>query len=139
MKSRDASASKKGGVIHKKSLKFESHFEGRKIPRGVPQAQGSVARRLRCCGPGSTREDFSLLISFESKQKIYLFLHSFHNRIHISIGSSLVLTVPKLIDRINSHGNFADSKLLLLIMTLTANRIVDMVTEQLDGKPTADR
>ena len=49
------------------------------------------------------------------------------------------MTVPKLIDRINSHGNFADSKLLLLIMTLTANRIVDMVTEQLDGKPTADR
>ena len=49
------------------------------------------------------------------------------------------MIVPKLIDRINSHENFTDLKLLLLIMTLTANRIVDMVTEQLDGKPTADR
>ena len=73
---------KKGDMIHKERLKFESHFEGRKIPRGVPQAQGSVARRLRCCGPGSTREDFSVVISFESKKKIYLFLQSFHNRIH---------------------------------------------------------
>ena len=49
------------------------------------------------------------------------------------------MTVPKLIDGINSHENFTDLKLLLLIMTLTANRIVDMVTEQLDGKPPADR
>ena len=49
------------------------------------------------------------------------------------------MTVPKLIDRINSNENFPDLKLMLLIMTLTANRIVDMVTEQLDGKPTADR
>ena len=51
----------------------------------------------------------------------------------------LFFTVPKLTDRINSNENFTDSKLQLLIMTLTANRIVDMVTEQLDGKPTADR
>ena len=51
----------------------------------------------------------------------------------------MVLTFPKLVDRINSNENFTDLKLLLLIMTLTANRIVDMVTEQLDGKPTADR
>ena len=49
------------------------------------------------------------------------------------------MTVPKLIDRINSNENFTELKILLLIMTLTANRIVDMVTEQLDGKPTADR
>ena len=51
----------------------------------------------------------------------------------------LFFTVPKLTDRINSNENFTELKLLLLIMTLTANRIVDMVTEQLDGKPTADR
>ena len=51
----------------------------------------------------------------------------------------LFFTVPKLTDRINRNENFTELKLLLLIMTLTANRIVDMVTEQLDGKPTADR
>ena len=51
----------------------------------------------------------------------------------------LFFTVRKLTDRINSNENFTELKLLLLIMTLTANRIVDMVTEQLDGKPTADR
>ena len=51
----------------------------------------------------------------------------------------LFFTVPKLTDRINSNENFTELKLLLFIMTLTANRIVDMVTEQLDGKPTADR
>ena len=73
---------KKGDMIHKERLKFESHFEGRKIPRGVPQAQGSVAPRLRCCGLGSTVKEFSLVISFKSKQKIYLFLYNFHDRIH---------------------------------------------------------
>ena len=73
---------KKVDMIYKKDWSLKVILKEGKIPRGVPQAQGSVARRLRGCGPGSTREDFSLVISFESKQKIYLFLHIFHNRIH---------------------------------------------------------